>query len=112
MLPPDVLQLKDWATQNFSIRDASNATTILSQLEEDGILNAFGLKQLEQFFESIDRFDLAFVILEFLFGNYSLLCQFPEVANRATTFALHLSTIAGASGSHDTSKCFLNSKYF
>ena len=107
MLPSDVLQLKDFVTQNFLIRDVSNATTMLFQLEEDGVLNAFGLKQLEEFFESITRFDLAFVIHEFLLGDYSLLCQIPEVANRATTSAFHLSTIAGASDSHDTSKCFL-----
>ena len=107
MLPSDVLQLKDFVTQNFLIRDVSNATTMLFQLEEDGILNAFGLKQLEEFFESITRFDLAFVIHEFLLGDYSLLYQIPEVANRATTSAFHLSTIAGASDSHDTSKCFV-----
>lgn len=110
MLPSDVTQLKHWATQNFSIPDDSNAITILFQLEEDRIFNAFGLKQLEQFFESIVRFDLALVIHEFLLGDYSLLCQIPEVANRATSifhFALHPSTMVGASDSHGTSKYFL-----
>ena len=108
MLPSEVMQLQDWAAQNFSIGGASNATTILWQLNEDGVFNAAGLKQLEVFFESIGRVDFAFVIHQFLLGDYNWLRQIPEVANR-TSSVFHFSSssvMAGASDSHDRSKCF------
>ena len=100
ILIPDAME-----TQNFFTLGVGNATANWFQLNEDGFFNAFGLKQLEEFFESIERVDLAFVIHEFLLGDYNWLRQIPEVANQATSF-FHFpspSVMAGVSDSHDRS---------
>jgi hypothetical protein len=82
LLSSDVNKLKDWATQNFSIDNARNAINVLFELDTKGIINASELSQLRNFFESIVRIDLVYIIDEFLLGNYSLLRQIPASKNR------------------------------
>ena len=77
LLSSDVIKLKGWAEQNFSITDPENATDILFQLDQKGFINASDLSQIRNFFESITRFDLVHIIDEFLLGNYCLLRQYP-----------------------------------
>ena len=67
--------LQDWAAQNFSINNPQNATDILLQLDQKGVINASDLHQLSDFFESIIRFDLVHIIDAFLLGDYNLLRQ-------------------------------------
>ncbi|XP_028392323.1 uncharacterized protein LOC114516913 [Dendronephthya gigantea] len=72
-LSPDVEELKNWASEKFSIENAQNATEVFSKLDEKGAINAEDLSQLRGFFESIIRLDLVHIIDEFLCGDYSLL---------------------------------------
>ena len=87
LLLSDVVKLEEWATQNFSIENAQNGTDVLFQLDMKGIINASDLSPLRDFFESIVRIDLVYVIDEFLLGDYGLLRQIPawkkSGANRA-----------------------------
>ena len=71
----DIVKLKNWASQNFSINNPQNATDVLFQLDQKGIINASDLIQLSHFFESIVRIDLVYIIDAFLLGDYSLLRQ-------------------------------------
>ena len=75
LLSSDVMLLQDWTAQNFSINNPRNATDILFQLDEKGVINASDLHQLSDFFESIVRFDLVHIIDAFLLGDYDLLRQ-------------------------------------
>ena len=75
LLSSDVVMLQDWAAQNFSINNPRNATDILLQLDQKGVINASDLHQLSDFFESIIRFDLVHIIDAFLLGDYNLLRQ-------------------------------------
>ena len=75
LLLSDVAMLQDWAAQNFSINNPRNATDILLQLDQKGVINASDLHQLSDFFESIIRFDLVHIIDAFLLGDYNLLRQ-------------------------------------
>jgi hypothetical protein len=77
LLSSEVGELKDWAVQKFSIDNARNATNVLFELDRKGIINASDLSQLRNFFESIVRIDLVYIIDEFLLGNYKLLRQIP-----------------------------------
>ena len=77
LLASDVVMLKDWAAQNFSIKNPQNATDVLFQLDEKRVINASDLNRLSDFFESIIRFDLVYVIDAFLRGDYDLLRQTP-----------------------------------
>ena len=74
LLSSEVMKLKDWASQNFST-NSQNANDVLLQLDQKGIINASNLSPLRDFFESIVRIDLVYIIDEFLLGNYSLLRQ-------------------------------------
>ncbi|CAB4012862.1 RING finger and CHY zinc finger domain-containing 1-like [Paramuricea clavata] len=78
----DVVKLKEWATQKFSIENAQNGTDVLFQLDMKGIINASNLNPLRDFFESIVRIDLVCIIDEFLLGDYSLLRQIPAWKKR------------------------------
>jgi hypothetical protein len=82
LLASDVVMLKDWAAQNFSIENPQNATDVLFQLDEKRVINASDLSQLSDFFESIMRFDLVYVIDAFLLGDYDLLRQTPASERR------------------------------
>jgi hypothetical protein len=81
LLSSEVMKLKDWAAQNFST-NSQNATDVLLQLDQKGIINASDLSQLRDFFESIVRIDLIYIIDEFLLGNYSLLRQISALKTR------------------------------
>jgi hypothetical protein len=72
----------DWASQNFSIENAQNATDVLLQLDQKRIINASDVSPLRDFFESIIRIDLVYIIDEFLLGNYSLLRQTSALKTR------------------------------
>ena len=85
LLSSDVVKLKDWASQNFSIENAQNATDVLLQLHQKGIINASNLSPLRDFFESIVRIDLVHIIDEFLLGHYSLLRQIASRRRTRTT---------------------------
>ena len=82
LLLSDVSKLKDWARQNFSIINPENSTDILFQLDQKGFINASDLRQIRDFFESITRIDLVYIIDAFLLGDYSLLRQNPEAKRR------------------------------
>ena len=71
----DIVKLKDWAAQNFSIENPQNAREVFFRLDQKGIIHASDLSQLRDFFESIVRFDLVHTIDAFLLGDYSLLRQ-------------------------------------
>ena len=77
LLSSDVTKLRNWADQKFSIKNPENATDILFQLDEKGLINASDLIQIRDFFQSITRIDLVYVIDAFLLGDYSLLRQNP-----------------------------------
>ncbi len=77
--------LKDWAAQNFSINNPQNATDVLFQLDQKGVINASDLRQLSDSLESIIRFDLVYIVDAFLFGDYNLLRQIPSSNNRVRT---------------------------
>ena len=77
LLAEDVTKLKEWAAQSFSIENAQNATHILLQLDEKGIINASNLRPLRHFLETIVRIDLVHVIDAFLLGDYKLLRSIP-----------------------------------
>ena len=87
LLSSEVVMLKDWAAQNFSINNPQNATDVLFQLDQNGVINASDLSPLCKFFESIIRFDLVYIIDAFLLGDYSLLRQTPAYKNRDATGA-------------------------
>ena len=87
LLSSDVVMLKDWAAQNFSIVNPQNATDVLFQLDEKRVINASDLGRLCKFFESITRFDLVHIIDAFLLGDYSLLRQNPASESRSTNVA-------------------------
>ncbi|CAB4033358.1 RING finger and CHY zinc finger domain-containing 1, partial [Paramuricea clavata] len=82
LLSSEVVKLRDWVTQNFSIDNPQNATDALVQLDQKGVINASDLSQLCDFFESIVRFDLVYIIDAFLLGDYSLLRQIPASKHR------------------------------
>ncbi|CAB4009898.1 RING finger and CHY zinc finger domain-containing 1-like [Paramuricea clavata] len=89
LLSCDVVKLKNWASQNFSINNPQNATDILLQLDQKAVINASDLSQLSRFFESIVRIDLVHIIDAFHLGDYSLLRQNKppkqQAANAART---------------------------
>ena len=82
LLSSDVIELKSWAREKFSIENAQNATNVLFQLDEKGAINAEDLSQLYDFLGSIIRYDLVYIIDAFLLGDYSLLRRIPRSKNR------------------------------
>ena len=72
LLSSDVVKLKVWAAQRFSIDNAQNATDVLLKLDQTGFIHASDLSQLRNFFDSILRIDLVCVIDAFLLGDYSV----------------------------------------
>jgi hypothetical protein len=82
LLSSDVVKLMDWASQNFSIENAQNATDVLLQLDQKRIINASDLSPLRDFCESIIRIDFVYIIDEFLHGNYSVLRQTSALKTR------------------------------
>ncbi len=103
LLSSDVVKLKDWAAQNFSINNQQNATNVLFQLDQKGIINASDLSQLSDFFESIIRFDFVHIIDGFLLGDYSLLRQ-----NQASRSKNHGANPAQNLGHRVRNQDFLN----
>ena len=87
LLSCDVVKLKNWASQNFSVNNPQNATDILFQLDQKAVINASDLSQLSQFFESIVRIDLVYIIDAFLLGDYSLLRQTSAIKQQAANAA-------------------------
>ena len=87
LLSSDVVKLKNWASQNFSINNPQNATDILFQLDQKAVINASNLSQLCHFFESIVRIDLVYIIDAFLLGDYSLLRQTSAIKQQAANAA-------------------------
>ena len=87
LLSCDVVKLKDWASQNFSIDNPQNATDILFQLDQKAVINASDLSQLCHFFESIVRVDLVYIIDAFLLGDYSKLRQTSAIKQQASNAA-------------------------
>jgi uncharacterized small protein (DUF1192 family) len=87
LLSSDVVKLKNWARQNFSINNPQNATDILFQLDQKAVINASDLSQLCHFFESIVRIDLVYIIDAFLLGDYSKLRQTSAIKQQAANAA-------------------------
>ena len=73
LLSSDVISLKDWANQHFSIENVQNATDVFFKLDEKGAINAEDLRQFQSLFQSINRYDLLHMIDLFLLGDYSVL---------------------------------------
>ena len=88
LLSTDVMKLMDWAALNFSIENTQNPTDVLLQLDKKGVINASDLSPLRNFFESIVRFDLVYIIDEFLLGDYTLLHKISVMKKRDATKAL------------------------
>ena len=82
LLSSDVEKLMSWATQNFPVVNPENATHVLFQLDESGVINATDLSQLRHFFESTVRFDLVYIIDAFLVGDYAILRRIPASKKR------------------------------
>ena len=89
LLSSQVVVLKDWAAQNFSIVNPQNATDVLFELDEKQVINALDLSRLCDFFESIMRFDLVHIVDAFLLGDYSLLRQNTASKSRSTNGTLN-----------------------
>ncbi|CAB4029948.1 ---NA--- [Paramuricea clavata] len=70
LLFDDVVKLKDWASKRFSIDNSENVADVLLHLDQTGVIHASNLNELRDFFESIKRVDLVYIIDEFLHGNY------------------------------------------
>ena len=75
LLSSEVVKLMEWVSHDFSIENAQNATDVFLQLDQKGIINASDLSQLRDFFESIVRIDLVYIIDAFLLGDYSRLLR-------------------------------------
>ena len=99
LLSSEVVVLKDWAAQNFSIviTQLQNATDVFFQLDEKQVINASDLGRLCDFFESILRFDLMYIVDAFLLGDYSLLHQ-NSASKQQNTNSAHNSGHASTSG--------------
>lgn len=63
----DVLKLKKWASENFSVDPNLNAADILSRLDQNQTIDT--LSELRSFFDSITKIDNVYRIDEFLQGN-------------------------------------------
>ena len=87
LLSSELVVLKDWAAQNFSIVNPQNATDVFFQLDEKRVINASDLSRLCNFLESIIRFDLVYIVDAFLLGDYSLLRQNTASKIRSTNGA-------------------------
>ncbi len=69
----DVIKLKEWANEKFSVDTSLSANDVIFQLDRKGVVTASDLSQLRVFFESIIRFDLVYLIDEFNNGDYAKL---------------------------------------
>ena len=69
----DVIKLKEWANEKFSVDTNLNANDVILQLDRKGAITTLDLSQLRVFFESILRFDLLYLIDEFNNGDYDKL---------------------------------------
>ena len=73
LLASDIVRLKEWASEKFSIEPNGSAIKIIFELDKKGVINAFDLSELLTFLESIVRHDLVFIIDEFCAGDYTSL---------------------------------------
>lgn len=73
LLCDDVVNLKEWANEKFSIDRELNAADILSRLDQNETIDT--LSELRSFFESIGRTDNVYIIDEFRQGNYTVTGQ-------------------------------------
>ncbi|XP_028414308.1 uncharacterized protein LOC114537472 [Dendronephthya gigantea] len=75
LLSNDVIKLKVWAHEQFSVETNLIATEAMFQLDRKGVINPTNLSALRVFFESILRFDLAHLIQQYCCGDYANLKQ-------------------------------------
>ncbi|CAB4017938.1 RING finger and CHY zinc finger domain-containing 1 [Paramuricea clavata] len=73
LLYSDIIKLKEWAKEKFSVESNLSPAKLILQLDQKGAINASDLGQLRVFFESITRFDLVYLIDEFYNGDYDKL---------------------------------------
>ena len=73
MLHSDIIKLKEWANEIFSVDSNLSPAKVILQLDQKGAINASDLGQLRVFFESITRFDLLYLTDEFYNGDYDKL---------------------------------------
>ena len=73
LLYSDIIKLKEWANDKFTVDSNLSAAKVILQLDQKGAINASDLGQLRLFFESITRFDLVYLIDEFYNGDYDKL---------------------------------------
>ena len=71
----DVIKLKDWAQEQFSVETNLIATEAMFQLDRKCVINPKNLSVLRVFFESILRYDLAHLIQQYCCGDYVSLRQ-------------------------------------
>ena len=73
LLYNDIIKLREWANEKFSVDSNLSPAKVILQLDQKGAINASDLGQLRLFFESITRFDLVYLIDEFYNGDYDKL---------------------------------------
>ncbi|CAB4003653.1 Gastrula zinc finger [Paramuricea clavata] len=73
LLYSDIIKLKEWANEKFSVDSNLSPAKVILQLDQKGAINASDLDQLRVFFESVTRFDLVYLIDEFYNGDYDKL---------------------------------------
>ena len=75
LLSNDVIKLRDWAHEQFSVETNLIASETMFELDRKGVINPMNLSVLHVFLESILRFDLAHLIHQYCCGDYSNLRQ-------------------------------------
>ncbi|CAB4005485.1 RING finger and CHY zinc finger domain-containing 1-like [Paramuricea clavata] len=71
----DIIKLKEWADEKFSVDTDLSAEKVILQLDQKSAINILDLSPLRAFLESISRYDLVYLIDEFYNGDYAKLKQ-------------------------------------
>ena len=71
----DIIKLKEWADEKFSVDTNLSAEKVILQLDQKSAINLLDLSPLRAFLVSISRYDLVYLIDEFYNGDYAKLKQ-------------------------------------
>jgi hypothetical protein len=74
----DIIKLKEWADEMFSVDTKLSAEKVILQLDQKRAINLLDLSPLSAFLESICRYDLVCLIDEFYNGDYAKLKQLTK----------------------------------
>ena len=86
LLSSEIVKLKEWANETFSVQTNLTVTKVIFQMDQEGVINAFDLNPLRVFFEKIFRYDLVCLIDEFYKGEYGKLWNL--VRENKSSFAI------------------------